>query len=127
MSKQVSNLCRTAFLEIRRVDFIRPFLTEKATTQLVCSRILNRLDYCNSLLAGTTLEQMSRIQRVQNSAAKLILKKKRRYHATPLLKKTTLASNQTKNGLQNCNIMLQTLQQHLTLLPVSQAYCLHSF
>ena len=41
MSKQVSNLCRTAFLEIRRVDFIRPFLTEKATRHLVCSRILN--------------------------------------------------------------------------------------
>ena len=62
MSKQVSNLCRTAYLEIRRLGIIRPILTEKATTQLVCSRILNRLDYCVSLLAGTTSEQISRIQ-----------------------------------------------------------------
>ena len=82
MSEQVSNLCRTAYLEIRKLGIIRPFLTEKATTQLVCTRILNRLDYCNFLLAGTTSEQMSRIQRVQNSAAKLILKKKRRDHVT---------------------------------------------
>ena len=74
MSKQVGNLCRTAFLEIRRLGIVGPFLTEKAPTQLVCSRILNRLDNCNSFLAGTTSEQMSRIQRVQNSAAKLILK-----------------------------------------------------
>ena len=89
MSKQVGNLCRTAYLEICRLGIIRPFLTEKATTQIVCCRILNRHDYCNSLLAGTTSEQMSRIQRFQNSAAKLILKKRRRDHATPLLKNYT--------------------------------------
>ena len=62
MSKQMSNLCRTAYLEIRRLSIIRLFLTEEANTQLVCSWILNRLDYCNSLLAGTTSEQMSRIK-----------------------------------------------------------------
>ena len=89
MSKQVGNLCRTAYLEICRLGIIRPFLTEKATMQIVCPRILNRLDYCNSLPAGTTSEQMSCIQRVQKSAAKLILKKKRRDHATPLLKNYT--------------------------------------
>ena len=44
--------------------------------------ILNRLDYCNSLLVGTTSEYMSRIQVVQNSAANLKLKWKRRDHAT---------------------------------------------
>ena len=77
VSKQVSNLCQKAYLEICRLGIIRPFLTEKATTQLVCSRILNRFAYCNSLLAGTTSEQMSRIQHIQNSAAKLMLKKKR--------------------------------------------------
>ena len=69
-SKQVGNLCRMAYLEIHRSCTLRPFLTETATTQLVCSRILNRLHYCNSLLAGTTSEQMSHIQSIQNSAAK---------------------------------------------------------
>ena len=76
VSKQVGNLCRRALLEIRRFGIIGPFWTEKAITQPVCCRILNRLDCCNSLLAGTTSEQMSRIQRVQNNAANLILKRK---------------------------------------------------
>jgi hypothetical protein len=87
MKKQVSNLCRCAYLEIRRIGTIRPFLTDKAATQLVCSRVLSRLDYCNSLLAGVTSEQIGRVQRVQNSAAKLVLRKKRRDHASPLLAK----------------------------------------
>ena len=119
MSKQLSNLCHTAYLEIRRLGIIRPFLTEKATTQLVFSRILNRLHCCSSLLAGATSEQLSCIQCVQNSAARVILKEK-------LFLKTTFASNQTKNRFQNCNISLQSLQQHFTFLPVSQAYCLYT-
>ena len=41
-------------------------------------------------------------------------------------KKNTLASNETENIFQNCNVSLQTLQQHFTLLPVSQAYCLYT-
>jgi hypothetical protein len=44
MIKQVSNLCRCAYLEIRRISTIRPFLTDKAAAQLVCSRVLSRLD-----------------------------------------------------------------------------------
>ena len=123
MSKQVINLSRTAYLENRKSGIIRPFLNEKATTQLVCSGILNRPDYYNSLLAGTNSEQMSRIQRVQNSAAKLILKWKRRDHATSHIKKYTLASSKTKHRFKNYNISLQILKQRYTLLLVSWAYC----
>ena len=47
---------------------------------------ISRLDYCNSLLAGITSDQLSRIQRVQNNAARVVLRAKRRDHATPLLK-----------------------------------------
>ena len=68
-----------------RLGIIRPFLTEKATTQLVCCRIFNGLDYCKSFLAGTISEQMSRIHRVQNSAAK----EKRGDQATSLKYKHT--------------------------------------
>ena len=67
MSKQLSNLCRTAYLNI---CIIRQFLTEAT---LVGCRILNRLDHCNFLPASTTSDQMSRIQHVQNSAAKVML------------------------------------------------------
>ena len=63
------------------------FITERVAATLVCSRILSRIDYCNSLLAGVSLEQISRLQRIQNHAARLIFRKKRREHVNPLLQK----------------------------------------
>ena len=38
------------------------------------------IDYCNSVLAGLPAEQTSRLLRVQNSAARLVLKKRKRDH-----------------------------------------------
>ena len=47
--------------------------------------VMSRLDYCNSLLASATQAQIDRLQRAQNHAARVVLRKKRRDHATPLL------------------------------------------
>ena len=70
------------FLQISRM---RQYLTENAATKLVCSLILFRLDYANSLLFGLPNTPLDKLQMVQNSAARLILKRKRD-HVTPLLK-----------------------------------------
>ena len=50
------------------------------------SRAYKRLDYCNATLAGVADEQIARIQKIQNNAARLILTKSKRNHVTPLLK-----------------------------------------
>ena len=44
------------------------------------------IDYCNSLLAGVPDEQLQQLQRVQNIAAKIITKKLKHDHVTPILK-----------------------------------------
>ena len=87
MQQQISSVCRTAYLEFRRMASIRPYLTQSATAQLLSSTIISRLDYCNSTLAGLPLKQISRLQRVQNNAAKLVLRKSKYDHVTPLLQK----------------------------------------
>ena len=48
--------------------------------------ITSRLDYCNATLAGVADEQIERIRKIQNNAARLILTKSKRDHVTPLLK-----------------------------------------
>ena len=82
----VTNVCRSAYLAIRQIGSIRQFLTVDATKKLVSALVLSRLDYCNSLLAGSPKCVIDRLQRVQNSAARLVLKSRKREHITPLLK-----------------------------------------
>ena len=86
MKQHISSLCRTTFLALRRIDSIRPFLSNSSIEKPVASMITSRLDYCNATLAGVADEQIAHIQKIQNKAARLILKISKRDHVTPLLK-----------------------------------------
>ena len=44
-----------------------------------------RLDYCNSLLAGTSVSNLARLQLVQNTLARVFAQKPRFCHITPVL------------------------------------------
>ena len=74
MSAQVTSVVRAANYELRRISSIRQFLTVQATRVLVSAFVLSKLDYCNSLLAGCPKYLIQKLQKVQNSAARLILK-----------------------------------------------------
>ena len=47
--------------------------------------VTGNLDYCNSLLHGITAGQLERLQKIQNTAARLILRINRRSSATVML------------------------------------------
>ena len=87
MCDHISSVCRSAYLKLRRIGSIRPFLTVEAAAELARSRILSRTDYCDLPLAGITCEQTARLQKIQNHAARLTFCKKRLVYVTPLLKK----------------------------------------
>ena len=74
MNAHVSNIARTCYFELRRLAYIRRFLTRTATATLVSAFVLSRIDYCNSLLFGSTLDVTSHLQRIQNYAARVILR-----------------------------------------------------
>ena len=85
VQQHISSVCHAAYLELRRIALIRPYLTQSATAQLVSSAITSWLEYCNSIFAGLPLKKISRLQRVQNNAAKLVLRKSKYDPVTPLL------------------------------------------
>ena len=62
LKEQVNKLCQLAYLEIRRVDSIRQYLSVEATKTLVSSLVLSRLDYCNVLFAGCPQVLLDKIQ-----------------------------------------------------------------
>ena len=86
VQKHISSICCTSFLELRRLASIRPYLSQSAAARLVAAMVISRLDYCSSVFIGLPADQIARLQRVQNNAARLVLKKRRRDHVTPLLK-----------------------------------------
>ena len=73
MNAQVSNIVQTCFFELHRLASIHRFLTSTATATIVSAFVLSRIDYCNSLLVGSTHDVTSHLQRMQNYAAWVIL------------------------------------------------------
>ena len=74
INAHVSNIARTCYFELRRLASIRRFPTCSATTTLVSAFTLSRIDYCNSLLFGSTHDVTSNLQRMQNYAVRVILR-----------------------------------------------------
>ena len=62
------------------------FLSKEARKTLVHARVISNLDYCNSLLYGINQYLTARLQRVQNVAARLIMRCYRTTHTSPILK-----------------------------------------
>ena len=73
MNAHVSNIARTCYFELCRLASIRRFLTSTATATHVSAFVLSRIDYCNSLLFGSTHDVTSHLQRIQNCAARVCL------------------------------------------------------
>ena len=52
----------------------------------MCCFLTSRLDYCHSLLAGLPNSKLSRLQQIQNNAARLVKRISKNEHITPILK-----------------------------------------
>ena len=61
------------------------YLSVASYRTLVSSFVLSRLDYCNSLFVNLPIETINRLQRLQNQAARITLRKPLREHVTPML------------------------------------------
>jgi hypothetical protein len=86
MKEHIKKICSGAHFQIYSIGKIRPFLTRTALERLVHALITSKLDYCNSLLYGLPAAQLDPLQRVQNTAARLITGTRKFDHITPVLK-----------------------------------------
>lgn len=102
-------------MAIRKIGKIRRYLDKNTTKTLVHAYVTSRLDSNNSLLYGLNDSDLSRIQRVQNTAARLISLTPRSQHITPILQslhwlpirsriifKMLLLTYKAKYGLSPC-------------------------
>ena len=85
MEHQISHLCKQLCFELRKISQLSYFLTKESIQMLISAFIFSRLDYCNSLLSNVNKDQLCRLQRIQNHAARLISKTSLKTHITPTL------------------------------------------
>ena len=86
MEPQVSAICKSTFHHLRNIRKIRKFLDRTSTETAIHALVGSRLDNCNSLLYGITKQQIQRLQRVQNTAARVITMTRKYDHITPILR-----------------------------------------
>ena len=83
-SNQVKDVVSSVFTNIKNISRIKSFLTTKEKTILVCSLILSKIDYCNSLYYGIGGALQSKLQYAQNCAARLIHQRRKYDHVTDI-------------------------------------------
>ena len=86
MNAHVTNIAQTCYFDLRRLASIRRFLTSTATATLVSAFVLSRIEYCNSLLFGSTHDVTSHLQQIQNYAGQIILRLQKSSNITKQLK-----------------------------------------
>jgi len=82
----VTRTVASCFATLRQLRTVRRSVSDPVFQTLVVSLVLSRLDYGNATLAGLPAYQHRRLQSVMNAAAKLIHRRRRYDHVTPLLR-----------------------------------------
>ena len=122
MNALVSNIARTCYFELRRLESIRRFLTSTETATLESDFVLSRIDYCNSLLFGSTHDATSHLQRIQNYAARVILRLPKSSSITTHLKSLLWLPVKVRN---TCKIACLCYHCHISTTPSYVTDMLH--
>ena len=86
MQSHIKNITKQAHFQLKNIGNIRKFLTQQAVETLVHAFISSRIDNCNALLYGVPQCLINNLQRVQNTAARVVTGTKKFEHITPVLK-----------------------------------------
>lgn len=83
--QQVDKVCKACYYHIRALRHVRDSLPDDVAKAVAVSIVTSRLDYCNSLYAGMSSANFDKLQRVQNTLARTVLKQRKFDHITPSL------------------------------------------
>ena len=85
LDTHVNNVCKAASLGIRNIGRICKYIGKAESERLVHAFVSSKLDYCNSMLYGLQDYQLKKLQRIQNTAARVVCKSKIKDHISPVL------------------------------------------
>ena len=111
LKKHISKICQASFLQIRQLRQIRSSLDINTATILANSLVSSKIDYCNSLYFGLPATSINRLQKIQNSLARVVYPSvKRHHHITPTLRKLHWLPVTQRIQFKIASITFKTLQ-----------------
>ena len=86
MKPHISNVIRSSAFQLRNINRIHKYHNRVATEQIIHSFITSLLDNNNALLYGLPANQLYHLQKIQNTAARIVTFSRKSCHITPILK-----------------------------------------
>lgn len=86
MKPQVKSVAQSCFYHLRNIARVRHLMSRSACERIVHALISARLDTCNVLLLNCPARDTDVLQRVQNAAARLVLRRQRMDSASAALR-----------------------------------------
>ena len=84
LKPHISNIVRVSSFHIRNISRIRKYLNQSAAEQIIHAFVTSRLDNGNALFYGLPQNQISRLQHIQNTAARVVTLSRKSCHITSL-------------------------------------------
>ena len=85
MSAHINAVCKNASYAIYRIGKLRRYLDAENTEKLIHSFVTSRIDNCNSILYGLPDKELNKLQRIQNTAARVVTLSRKHDHITPVM------------------------------------------
>ena len=85
MDMHITKACQKAYFHLHNIRRIRKFLSQDAMCTIIHAFVTSQIDYCNSLMNGLPESLTKKLQRVQNTAARLVFDLRKCDRITPAL------------------------------------------
>ena len=86
MDDHITSICQSSFLHLGNIYSIRKLLSRADTETLIHAFVTSRLDNGNSMLYGVSASSLAKLQRVQNAAARCVMKVRKYDHISPVIR-----------------------------------------
>ena len=111
LDRHISNVCRSSYHHIRQLRQVRSSLDRNSSILLANALVSSKLDYCNSLFYNLPNNSLGRLQRVQNSLARVVVPStKRCHHISPVLANLHWLPVKQRIDFKIATITFKTLQ-----------------
>ena len=112
LNDQISATCKSCNWHIHDLWRIRSTLDYSTAKTIATSLVHSKLDYCNSLYLNLPAYQLSRLQHIQNSLARVVCLVPKHQHITPHLHSLHWLKIPQRIHYKLCSITYTLLQHH---------------